>query len=340
MSAPPARFVTPAGTVRAQTRSEAAAFAHTLVAARAALEEWLVDMRSEPIEVWVQQELSAGWFTRPDYTAQAFTVQRRGRPARVHVRSSDGTRHLAHEIVHAILGPDWSPLPQAVEEGLCDYLALRFAPDDELVGSRLRSACLEGWDEFKLIWKERDGQDESESHRLWAQGTGTRHFGELELDVWGVLALNGKRPFRGLDEKTIEFAYGVGYFLAARAIERNGVASLHAACARARAADAETVPGIWIFEAADLDPEELATETARARAEHLERSALDDPIFFSTLAELRARAPEAATPPEFLARFQPALAVGAGEPRPLAELPGFAVWLALHWEELAPPCEP
>lgn len=37
---------------------------------------------------------------------------------------------IAHEAVHALLGPRWDPLPLMLEEGLCDVVAARLTDDD------------------------------------------------------------------------------------------------------------------------------------------------------------------------------------------------------------------
>ena len=87
-------------------------------------------------------------YVRPDLPVDGTARNFAGKPGWVEVRSATN-RHfpfvVAHEYVHASLGPDWSSLPEIVEEALCTRLAKRFAPEEtfETIAEHFESLLLE-----------------------------------------------------------------------------------------------------------------------------------------------------------------------------------------------------
>lgn len=87
-------------------------------------------------DVWVQRELSLfrGWPVHESVGGFAVTSDtwlHWWTGDRIHVEASDPARRrlfLAHELVHAVVDEAWHTLPPAVEEGLCDEVAIRLEP--------------------------------------------------------------------------------------------------------------------------------------------------------------------------------------------------------------------
>ncbi len=93
--------------------------------------------RDSAPDVWIQRELLlfVGWPVHESVGGFAVT---RGTwlhwwtGDRIHVQETSPQRRrlfLAHELVHCVIDDTWHALPPAVEEGLCDEVAMRVEPE-------------------------------------------------------------------------------------------------------------------------------------------------------------------------------------------------------------------
>src|SRR5258705_2863658 len=154
---------------------------------------------------------------------------------------------LAHELVHRWLGPDWKPLPPALEDGVANVVEESFAPD-LFVRTRM----------------------------MYVISMSTILTGNFAIDSYGAAVgrrhvpfslLLGTRPLRGgvprvreiiaadtsvYESETNQLRFfdmvSFGYFLAARI----GVERLHDLCLRAHWEGWSQIPPDWIIDAAGL----------------------------------------------------------------------------------------
>jgi hypothetical protein len=254
-SAPRLRIEASQGIVRAESVPSGRLVAKLLDRLAPAVRARLPDTRTAPLEVWVQEQLSIyrGWPVNSD--VPAFTVEGEGR---IHVLETDDLElsvALAHELVHALLGPSWQTLQPVAEEGLADWMQERL---NRRVASSLRAdhlakagAAMGG---LPLgVWA---GRRFESGRQLLAF-----HFPE-PLSTGEVLD-----PRETLDEtsssgsffKPFQVAvsdprhYGIGYLVVSRIIERQGILALHQLCKRAAEDGLDQIPAVWLLEASGLD---------------------------------------------------------------------------------------
>jgi hypothetical protein len=165
-----------------------------------------------------------------------------GRSAQV-ARRSD----LAHELVHVMLGPEWSALPERMEEGLADWVAARAVPEGArgLRLNRLVGAYNLGGRELELRLRVRDPR--------------------LPLLEASPLALVARvSTDRAAQESQRE--YSLGFLLVSRLIAQGGVERVLELSRRARDEGLDEAPLAWFAEAAGFDPEDpSAVRSAVAR---------------------------------------------------------------------------
>ena len=209
-----------------------------------------------PVELWVQDRLRIyRWHHVPDFVT-GFVHTEGAR--RVHLRADAeyAANALCHELVHALLGERWRPLPVLLEEGLCDHLAL------ELV---------------------EDGRDATRTRRLL---DGARYLGELEPSLelayeppdavhrFWTINFSFQRPrdqraapprealrFAGREGDSIRgllnaHHYGFGVWLVGRVVSRSGYDGVLALCDEADAEGLELVKVDAILAAAELGRDE------------------------------------------------------------------------------------
>lgn len=244
------------GLVRADSPLQGRLVAELLDGLAPSVRDLLPGMRERPVEIWVQHalEIYSGWPV--EHEVPAFTIQGKGR---IHMAEADVTRlsaALAHELVHSLLGDDWSTLPPVVEEGLADWaqeqLHPRLLPSmraDHLAkagaalgGLRLRVYCaLPG----------RGDVLESDFQFL-----GPDEMGGEPIDPIAAIDGRAARSFAFFRPYEVSVSdprlYGLGYLVASRIIERHGVEGLHQACADARRAGLRRVPAATLLQLADL----------------------------------------------------------------------------------------
>jgi hypothetical protein len=250
-SAPPIVERTPHGVIRATDVQAGRAYLEDFVEFHAAIREMLPDTRDGDVEIWVgdiahvhEQGSETAW-------ADAFTLTwSSGRTPRVHLpgenKSVAERRNLiAHELVHALLGPSWQTLPTALEEGLATWVATQLEPRSY---QRITKLLAAGPDRIAhLGFTAQVGM-----HRLrMPDPTVTLAIASArDTSLEEVLSYprGGRLYPEGRSEKLR--LYGVGLALVETIVERNGIDGLHALALRAQDGGHESVPTEWILEAA------------------------------------------------------------------------------------------
>lgn len=222
----------------------------------------LPETRERSIEVWLQHEIEI--YRGSPYPDHVAGMAEYGR-GRIYLRDRDAELklHLAHEIVHLLLGDAWETLPPILEEGLCDHVAYAIVGDPRsmLRAWRLLEAAgsfggIDATLEFRLPrTEERRARSQSEKLRLGADKVVvTSLVSTLELDDGEVFKRSTVDSNSGL--------YGVGYFVIDRIVDRHGYEGLHDLAKRARAAGMPSIPSAWILEAAELRDDEDSLRAA------------------------------------------------------------------------------
>lgn len=247
-SAPPVRIETPYGPVRAASRPQALMVAALTTGLTPRVRSLLPDCREAPTEIWLDdfladEELAA----RPDVVG----LTELG-PNRIRIRADrlgrDADFVLAHELVHALLGDDWAPLPAMLKEGMCDSVASRLAADS---AERVRAVRL----------LDASFSDPGMALEIWFSDPGSATRARLpipltaaeRLDPLVALGLAGDGLHTHASRQDEPALYGYGLLLSDRIVERIGFDGLHELCLRADAAGHEVVPVDWLLAAAELD---------------------------------------------------------------------------------------
>jgi hypothetical protein len=258
---PPIVVETPFGEVRARSAGKAAEVAELLERLAPEVKAMLPGAQDRPVDVWVQDELAVYLFHRRPESVRGFTLlEDEFEAKRIHLQESGQSPwYLAHELVHALIGPSWAPLPGILEEGLGDVIAEALNPEyEEHIRSHrlLNASAFTGGIELEIVYR----QPEAGASRSWSV---VRTPGILQLGPPvppGTLAELLRTPRRDLHQRWADIPesfYGVSWLIVSRAVERVGLAGLYDLCARATAAGLELVPVAWLEEAADLELEEL-----------------------------------------------------------------------------------
>ncbi|HEX9793862.1 MAG TPA: hypothetical protein VGC54_07735 [Planctomycetota bacterium] len=262
--APPAVLVASEnGEVRAENANTARQVADMLGKLLPRVRAALPGARTELPEIWVQTELKTHTNDRANDDSGGFTVlQSDLHPVRIHLRESgdDLEWALAHELVHFLMGPEWSTLPGALAEGLADHLAMEVLPL-EVVRIRTNRLLLAS---------------------LWVRGVPFRLVSTVPLEAGGpsdVLRIEGRFRFqsqrpapdmtvrellglglwdlnRRKDRDDFPSYHGLGFLVAEELFDRIGVDGLLELCRQAKREGHEVVPVGWIVAAAEL-PEDL-----------------------------------------------------------------------------------
>ncbi len=294
---------------------------------------WAVDL-----EVVLEEEWDAAG---PGYTE--IDPDAAGGPrATIHLDAAERDRRgaLAHELVHALLGPEWRVLPPLVEEGLCTWVAERLEPLDAPARAARLARLGAYLGELALPL---DHVDPATGERV-----STAVFVPFERrrepsSPGALLRLCGRAAYTDFCasagvERAARFQE-VGYLLARRALGDRGPAGLHAICRRAWDSGLACVPPEWLLEAARLDAHAdwLAAAWATADPEAFEVLLRELPELSAeplawACAELRAGAPEldpdldpdldpVRDPERFWERVDPRLSFPGGATLRLADVP-------------------
>ena len=110
---PPIVVETPFGMVRASSADKAAEIATLLRRLAPQVRALLPGSQDRPIDVWVQENLRVYRFQERPRSVRGFTLLSGEFDAkRIHLQESGQSPwYLAHELVHALIGPSWHTLP-------------------------------------------------------------------------------------------------------------------------------------------------------------------------------------------------------------------------------------
>lgn len=181
---------------------------------------------------------------------------------RVLLAPDAGRSVLTHELVHALLGPEWSALPPALEEGLADRLAFERHPHTR--GPWQHWNTLLGGQGGALL--------ELRIARGRGQGLGSQ-LGWLPperaeapaLSLANLIELGGREPWRGLAPAQVRQAYAAGYALLVRIDERHGLEGLLERCRAAQAEGRRHLSADEVLELADLPEGRFPTQWLEER---------------------------------------------------------------------------
>lgn len=277
---PPIVVETPFGAVRAANRGKADEVADLLVRLAPEVKAILPGAQDRAIDVWVQDRLAVYLFNeRPD-SVRGFTLLDGEFDAkRIHLQESGQSPwYLAHELVHALIGPSWAPLPGILEEGLGDVIAERLNPEyEEHIRSHrlLNASAFTGGVALEVVYRNPgDGP-----WRTWPEQTATgflRLGPQVAPETLEELLRTPRSTLHQRWADIPESFYGISWLIVSRLVERIGLEGLHDLCLRAREAGLELVPVVWLEQAAELD---FSTLDAAFLASCFDRRALQTALF-------------------------------------------------------------
>lgn len=245
---------------------------------------------------------------------------------------------LAHELVHALLGPDWDPLPAIVKEGLCDVVAIELVPEAAayIRARRLFDASLAfGGDmalevlyfeptagrRAQLVIPLGDTSDAETPHRTPLQ----------------ALALAGRGMHLSDRLADGDALYGYGFVIVERIVRAEGDYEVLGDMARtASEVGHDVVPAEWLLAAADLGVDRrswsLALRDAVSAPELVQQfDYAEEPLTAVLVSDLRLRFPDF-TGPEFLERALPTIGWAHDDVRlPLGEVPALRASVLDEW---------
>ncbi len=259
---PPIVVETPFGDVRASTEGKAVEVAVLLERLAPEVRALLPGSQQRPIDVWVQDELQVYLFHKRPESVRGFTLLADEFDAkRIHLQE-DGQSpwYLSHELVHALIGPSWSPLPGILEEGLGDVIAEALNPEYQThirAHRLLNASAFTGGMTVEICY--RDPQP-GVSRRLWPRKRSLQRVVVADPVARATLTDLLETPRTALHSNwpdIPESFYGISWLIVSRIVERHGLAGLHGLCTRALAEERVLVPVEWIEAAADLDLDRL-----------------------------------------------------------------------------------
>ncbi|MEO0649434.1 MAG: hypothetical protein AAFZ65_02000 [Planctomycetota bacterium] len=253
-SVPPVAQVTPHGIIRAHDAEAGAAYADDFIEFRDRICELLPDTREGDVEIWVGELDHDHGPASETAWADAYTLTwSSGRTPRVHLPEQASTaperRNLvAHELVHALLGPSWRTLPTALEEGLATWVATQLEPRSHQRITKLLAARP---DRFARL--EYSAEFAGRPVVLADPGLVLTIASARDTSLEEILAYprDGQLYPEGRSEKLR--LYGVGLALVETIIDRQGIEGLHALAARAGREGHKRIPAEWILSAAGAD---------------------------------------------------------------------------------------
>lgn len=226
--------------VHAQTLERAREVALAFDAAFPLVQELPHARRHESVTVYVIEGHERAWtgLTRVD--------------AWIEITTGDallGPRFIvAHELVHHLLEPVWDPLPQVIEEGLCESIAVRFDPEQgvrQRADMALHLAAAAGGGLAIPMPTATD----PEGARLPTRIGVTLDTTKLP-DVLSALAFDSRDLTRQKPEPIRTALYGLGFVL----VEQIGAEALLEMCAAARGAGREQIEPQGLLKRAGLSP--------------------------------------------------------------------------------------
>jgi hypothetical protein len=258
---PPIVVETPYGDVRAETSGKASEVAQLLERLAPEIKSLLPGVQDRPIDVWVQDELAVYLFHERPESVRGFTLLENEFDAkRIHLQEGGQSPwYLAHELVHALIGPSWAPLPGILEEGLGDVIAETLNPEyEEHIRSHrlLNASAFTGGLELEVVYR----QPGTGPWRAWPVVTTAARLQLGPAVAQGTLEELLRTPRSDLHQRWADIPesfYGISWLVVARIKERIGLEGLHGLCLRARAEGLELVPVEWLESAADVQFDHL-----------------------------------------------------------------------------------
>jgi hypothetical protein len=261
---PPIVVDTPFGEVRARDAEKAGEVAMLLSKLAPEVKAMLPGAQDRAIDVWVQEELAIYRFhERPD-SVRGFTLLADEFDAkRIHLQSGGQSPwYLAHELVHALIGPSWGPLPGILEEGLGDVVAERLNPEyqSHIRAHRLLNAsAFTGGLALALVYRE-PGSGPRSSWPEVIEKTRLELGPGYDAPTLRTLLATPRSELHERWNDIPEAFYGIAWLMVSRTVERIGLEGLHALCERASNEGRELVPIAWLEEAAELPLDALSPE--------------------------------------------------------------------------------
>jgi hypothetical protein len=277
---PPILVDTPYGSVRARDVDKATEVAELLRRLAPEVKAILPGVQDRSIDVWVQDELAVYRFHQRPESVRGFTLlEAEFRAKRIHLQESGQSPwYLAHELVHALIGPSWATLPGILEEGLGDVIAERLNPEyEEHIRSHrlLNASAFTGGLDVEVAYR----SPGPGSSNTWDIVATHRRLSLGPPIAPGTLAELLRTPRSALHERWADIPesfYGIAWLIVSRAVERIGLEGLHDLCLRAEAHGLALVPVAWLEAAADVRIEELDAEFL---ASCFDRPALQTALF-------------------------------------------------------------
>jgi len=325
---------TPWGTVRADSETEARDLADLLLELRPRVAALLPDASDRTTEIWLDAALRGSGLTEQSGVA-ALTNLGAGRIQISGASAGIGVDFLlAHELVHALMGRSWDPLPAVMKEGLCDAIACQLVPTEAPRARALRYFAARfafGDQELSVAFTE-PSFGRRFGARVLVTGAGIQRRSPLT-----ALGVRGHGVHLADDLEDEDVLYGYGLLLVERTVARIGFDGLHALCLQAAAEGREVVPNDWLLWAADLDESDASWR--RALADGLRgpellalTSQLDEGLADALVSSLRYRFPDSSGA-EFLERSNTSIGLRGGETEvPLRALPPLADAVRREWD--------
>jgi hypothetical protein len=320
------------GLVRAESSAQAERFADLVAEIQPQVVEAVPGAVDRQTEVWVQRRLRHRTGAPAPENVKGFTlIGRDHRRGRIHLRQD--TEHpewfLAHELVHALLGPEWRPLPGVLEEGLCDAVAAELNP---AIAPRIRALrAIEAsiyFGRMRLVLRHEDPRSPRELEVWFHYDRGPVDAPVAELLAYDTLKL--KERF----SRVPDALYGLGFVIATRIQERGGLEVLHGLSREAQQLGKPVIPAEWILAAADMvDPERHANAPYEliGRREFIEWLDLLPGFHADLLVQLFRPGHAHLDLETFLTTVRPRLVLGDGSELELAEVPRLRADLESRW---------
>ncbi len=262
---PPIVVDTPYGAVHAESKAKATEIAGLLKQLAPQVRDLLPGSQEKAIDIWVQNRLQVYRFnTRPESVRGFTLLSDEFHAKRIHLQDSGQSPwYLSHELVHALIGPSWRPLPGILEEGLGDVVAEILNPEyaNHIRGHRLlnASAFTDGFF-LRLSYREPDSGKNSREWNRIVQTQRMRTAEPIERATLKRLFETSRTRLHDDWDEIPESFYGISWLVTSRIVERRGFRGMHELCLRATREGHAVVPLDWLLEAAEMDFDELTAD--------------------------------------------------------------------------------
>ena len=259
---PPILVDTPYGNVRADSEAKATEIAALLRDLAPQVQELLPGVQRRSIDVWVQDELRVYKHSKRPESVRGFTLLSDEFEARrIHLQEDGQSAwYLSHELVHALIGPTWRPLPGILEEGLGDVIAEFLNPNHSFHIRAHRLMNASAFSDGFLVHVAYSVPERGVSNRRWERRIATTRVQTAKSVRAGTIARLFSTSRRDLHQEWPEIPesfYGLAWLVTSRVVERHGLRGLHELCLQATREGHDIIPFEWILDAAEIEPEEL-----------------------------------------------------------------------------------